>query len=218
MLRIAIDGPGGAGKSTIAKKIAQELGIAYIDTGAMYRAVALKMVNRGVAPMEEDQVKAVLEDTLIDFDARGVLLDGQLVEQEIRRPDMGGHASDYSALGPVRAKLGALQKEIGLHKDCVMDGRDIGTNVMTFAEYKFFLTASPEERAQRRYLELMAKGEDVTFDQVLEDINRRDYNDSHRELNPLQKATDAEEVDSTHMTIDQVVAHILSRVQEEKTL
>ena len=208
MLRVAIDGPGGAGKSTIAKILAKELGLDYIDTGAMYRAVALKMTRLGV-PAEEGQVAEALTDTTIDFAGGSIYLDGQEVNEAIRTPEMGGLASLYSALGCVRKKLVERQKEMGQTKDCVMDGRDIGTNVLPNAEFKFFLTASAEERARRRYKELIEKGQDVEYEKILADINERDYNDSHRALDPLRKAEDAIEVDTTHMTIDEVIAALV---------
>lgn len=214
MLRIAIDGPGGAGKSTIAKALAKELSLDYIDTGAMYRAVALKMTRLGV-PAEEEQVADALKETTIDFAGGSIYLDGQEVNAAIRTPEMGGLASMYSALGCVRKKLVERQKEMGQTKDCIMDGRDIGTNVLPNAEFKFFLTASAEERAKRRYKELIEKGQDVEYEKILADINERDYNDSHRALDPLRKAEDAIEVDTTCMTIDEVIAALISIVHGE---
>ena len=212
MLRIAIDGPGGAGKSTIAKMVAKELSLDYIDTGAMYRAAALKMTRVGVPSQDEEGVAAALADTVIDFSEGNILLDGVVVNEEIRTPEMGNLASDYSALACVRTKLGERQKEMGRTKSCIMDGRDIGTNVLPDAEVKIYLTATAQERANRRYKELLEKGEDVTYEQILKDIEERDYNDSHRALNPLTKAEDAVEVDSTYMTIWEVVARILALV------
>jgi len=214
MLRIAIDGPGGAGKSTIAKLLAKELGLDYIDTGAMYRAAALKMTRLGIPAEDPDAVAAALADTLIDFDKGSIWLDGEEVNEAIRTPEMGGLASAYSALGCVREKLGERQKEIGRTKDCIMDGRDIGTNVLPDAEFKFYLTASAEERARRRYKELLEKGQDVNYEKILADINERDYNDMHRALNPLCKAEDAIEVDSTSMSIEEVVAHLLTLIRQ----
>ena len=208
MLRIAIDGPGGAGKSTIAKLLAKELGIDYIDTGAMYRAAALKMTRLGIPAEDPEAVEEALATTLIDFDKGSIWLDGEEVNEAIRTPEMGGLASAYSVLGCVRTKLGERQKEMGQTKDCIMDGRDIGTNVLPDAEFKFYLTASAEERARRRYKELVEKGQDVNYEKILADINERDYNDMHRELNPLCKADDAIEVDTTAMTIEEVIAYL----------
>lgn len=212
MLRIAIDGPGGAGKSTIAKMLAAKLELDYIDTGAMYRAAALKMTRLGIPAEDPEAVEKALETTLIDFDKGSIYLDGEEVNEAIRTPEMGGLASAYSALGCVRRKLVERQKEMGRTKDCIMDGRDIGTNVLPDAEFKFFLTATPEERAMRRYKELVEKGQDVSYEKILADINERDYNDMHRELDPLRKAEDAIEVDTTKMTIEEVIAHLTALI------
>lgn len=210
IIRIAIDGPSGAGKSTIAKQVAAKLGIEYVDTGAMYRAVGLKMKTEGISPEDIEGVKNVLEHTSIDFEQGVIRLDGEDVSGKIRTPEISAAASQYSALAPVREKLVQIQREIGHRKSVVMDGRDIGTNVFTDAQYKFFLTASAEERARRRFLELQEKGEKVVFEEILADIEKRDYTDTHRELNPLTKAEDAMEVDSTNMTIEEVVNTIYS--------
>lgn len=213
IFRIAIDGPSGAGKSTIAKAIAKKLAIDYIDTGAMYRAIGLKMVCNEI-PMEEGQaLTQMLSNTDIDFDHGNVILDGVIVNNDIRTEEISKAASKCSALAPVRKKLVELQKNMGKTKSVIMDGRDIGTNVLTDAEYKFFLTADAEERARRRFQELTAKGEEHSFDDILRDIRERDHNDMTRELNPLIKADDAIEVDSTHMTIDQVVEYICKKVE-----
>lgn len=212
IFRIAIDGPSGAGKSTIAKAVATKLGIDYIDTGAMYRAVGLKMCNRGMAMEESPALATMLNETTIDFDRGRVWLDGQDVSDLIRTPEVSMAASACSALGMVRTKLVDLQRDIGLRKSVVMDGRDIGTNVLRDAEYKFFLTATAEERAKRRCAELREKGENQPYEKVLAEIQMRDYNDSHRALNPLKKAEDAEEIDSTTMSIAEVTARICSRV------
>lgn len=216
ILRIAIDGPSGAGKSTIAKIVAGKMGIDYIDTGAMYRAIGLKMLREGVSQDEDDTEarQEVLDRTSIDFDSGVVTLDGEDVSGKIRTPEISIAASDYSRFPEVREKLVAIQREIGHRKSVVMDGRDIGTNVFTDAQYKFFLTATPEERAKRRVKELIEKGEDVDYEATLEDIRKRDYNDTHRKLNPLKKADDAIEVDTTDMTIDEVVDTILSAINE----
>ena len=212
IFRIAIDGPSGAGKSTIAKAVARRLGIDYIDTGAMYRAIGLKMLSQGLAMEDSQALSDMLAETEIDFAGGRVILDGQAVDSLIRTPEVSKAASDCSALAPVRSKLVELQRKMGKTKSVIMDGRDIGTNVLTDAEYKYFLTASPEERALRRYKEMQEKGQESDYDKVLAQIIERDHNDSTRALNPLRKAEDAEEIDSTHMTIDQVVDYICSQV------
>lgn len=214
ILRIAIDGPSGAGKSTIAKIVAERMGIDYIDTGAMYRAIGLKMLREGVSQDEEtsDARKEVLERTSIDFVDGVITLDDEPVESLIRTPEVSMAASDFSRFPEVREKLVAIQREIGHKKSVVMDGRDIGTNVFTDAQFKFFLNATPEERAKRRVKELLEKGQDVDYEETLEDIKQRDYNDSHRKLNPLRKADDAVEIDTTDMTIDEVAGTILSKI------
>ncbi|MDY2960096.1 MAG: (d)CMP kinase [Hornefia sp.] len=213
IVRIAIDGPSGAGKSTIAKAVAQKLGMEYVDTGAMYRAVGYKMKEKNVSSEDLEEVGKVLESTEIDFNDGIIYLDGKDVSGRIRTPEMSQIASVYSALPPVREKLLSVQRDIGHRKSVVMDGRDIGTNVFKDAQHKFFLTATAEERANRRFLELKAKGEDVEYKSILEDIEARDYKDINRKLNPLRKAEDAIEVDSTNMTIEEVVKFILDRIK-----
>ena len=216
MITIAIDGPGGAGKSTIAKLVAKRLDIDYIDTGAMYRAIAYKTVNENIDTNDDKSIRTMLDDTEIDFIGGSIYLDGQCVDKQIRTPEISQMASKVSALGPVREKLVELQRKMGHEKSVIMDGRDIGTNVLTDAAYKFFMTASAEERAQRRYKELIEKGESVTFEQVLSDINQRDKNDMERELNPLRKAEDATEIDTTGLSIEEVADVILKNIVYEK--
>ncbi len=208
MIRIAIDGPAGAGKSTIAKLLAKELGIDYVDTGAMYRAIALKLIRTGTDYHDEEALADMLASTDVDLDRGSVLLDGEPVEGFIRTPEVSAMASESSAVLAVREKLVALQKAMAKRKSLVMDGRDIGTNVITDAEYKIFLTASPEVRARRRALEMEAKDMDVDFEKLVAEINERDWRDSHREHNPLRKADDAVEVDTSDLTIDEVVEAI----------
>lgn len=211
MIRIAVDGPGGAGKSTIAKKIAKEMNIDYIDTGAMYRATGLKIIRTGIDMNNEEELVKMLADTEIDFSAGKTILDGEDISGLIRTEEVSKMASACSALGPVREKLVELQKKMAASKSVIMDGRDIGTNVIKDAELKIFLTATAEERAKRRYEELITKGQEADYEKVLEDINQRDYNDTHRKLNPLAKADDAIELDTTHMTIDEVTAYIIEK-------
>ena len=212
--RIAIDGPSGAGKSTIAKAVAKALNIDYIDTGAMYRAVGYKMDKRGIPFEECEALDAMLESTDIDFVGGDVILDGEVVNALIRTPEVSMLASQCSQLAPVRTKLVEIQRGMGQRKSVIMDGRDIGTNVLKDAEYKIFLTASAEERANRRFKELQEKGEKQTYEEVLKDIKQRDHNDMTRELNPLRKADDAIEVDTTGMGIDEVVAAVLDIVKK----
>lgn len=214
IIKIAIDGPGGAGKSTIAKLVAKELNIDYIDTGAMYRAIGYKVTKTNTNIEDESALKQMLDNTDIDFSDGNIYLDGENVNTEIRTPEMSLMASKVAAIGDVRNKLVALQRNMGKTKSIIMDGRDIGNNVLTDAEFKFFMTASLEERADRRYKELIEKGEKVTFEEVLEDIKQRDYNDTHRKLNPLKAAEDAIMLDTTGMTIEEVVNNILSEVQK----
>ena len=214
IIRIAIDGPSGAGKSTIAKAVAKKLGFDYIDTGAMYRAVGYKMTRDGIAADDTEKLKEMLQHTEIDFSNGVISLDGEDVSGKIRTPEMSTAASMCSAIPMVREKLVEEQRAMGRKKSVVMDGRDIGTNVFTDAQFKFFLTATAEERAKRRCLELKEKGEDVNFEDTLKDIEDRDYKDSHRDLNPLRKADDAIEVDTTSMTIDEVIEAIYSKINK----
>ncbi len=219
-MNIAIDGPAGAGKSTIAKLLAAKLGILYLDTGAMYRAVGLKALNTGVDISDEAAVEKMLADTKIDVTQENgvqhVYLDGNDVSSAIRENAVSKAASDISAVPCVRYKMVDLQREIASRCDTVLDGRDIGTFVLPNAEYKIFLTASAEERAKRRYAELKAKGSTLTFEQIKDDIVKRDYNDSHRALAPLKKADDATEVDTTAMSIDDVVGRIYAIIGAKK--
>ena len=211
--RVAIDGPSGAGKSTIAKAVASALNIDYIDTGAMYRAVGYKMKKEGVDPADLPAVQAMLDATQIDFHSGDIYLDEEVVNDQIRTPEMSMMASVCSQIPAVREKLVEIQRGMGMRKSVIMDGRDIGTNVLKDAEYKIYLTASAEERARRRFLELQAKGENQSFEEVLQDIRDRDHNDMTRELNPLRKAEDAIELDTTGLNIDQVVEEVLKIVR-----
>ncbi len=219
-MNIAIDGPAGAGKSTIAKLLAAKLDILYLDTGAMYRAVGLKALNTGVDISDAAAVEKMLADTKIDVTQENgvqhVYLDGNDVSSAIRENAVSKAASDISAVPCVRYKMVELQREIASRCDTVLDGRDIGTFVLPNAEYKIFLTASAEERAKRRYAELKAKGSTLTLEQIKDDIVKRDYNDSHRTLAPLKKADDATEVDTTAMSIDDVVGRIYAIIGAKK--
>ena len=216
---IAIDGPAGAGKSTIAKFIAKSLGLVYIDTGAMYRAVGLKAKRSGITCSEVDKIDEMLKNTVVELKNDNgntvVYLDGEDVSSEIRTPEISRMASDISAVPVVRYALVEMQRAMAKKIDAILDGRDIGTFVLPDADVKIFLTASVEERAQRRYKELSERGETVNYEDVRSDIEQRDYNDSHRALAPLKKADDATEVDTTGMTIDEVCEKIISIVRNK---
>lgn len=214
LLRIAIDGPSGAGKSTIAKAVAKKLEMDYIDTGAMYRAVGLKILQNDISLKDEKLLIAMLQNTDIDFSKGNIILDGKIINDKIRTPEVTKMASDCSALPIVREKLVHLQQKMGKAKNVIMDGRDIGTNVLTDAEIKVFMTASSKERAHRRWIELSEKGENITEDQVEQDIIARDHNDTTRKLNPLKKAEDAIELDTTGISIEEVTDKILDLVKK----
>ena len=212
MINIAIDGPAGAGKSTIAKAVAKDLGIIYLDTGAMYRATAYLALQKGIDPKDEQKVSEMLEDLKMDVvykdgDQR-IIVNGIDATPYLREHYMSKAASDISALPCVRYKMVDLQRDFASKNDVVLDGRDIGTFVLPNANCKFFLTASPEERAQRRMKDLEEKGEKVDYQTLLSDIIQRDYNDSHREVAPLKQADDADFVDTTQMSVEDVVAHV----------
>ena len=208
-INIAIDGPAGAGKSSIAKLVSKELGYIYVDTGALYRTVGLYSIRKGIDTKDADAVTATLKDIKVELGfvdgAQHVFLNGEDVSEAIRTPEASMGASNVSAIPAVRTFLFDLQRDIAKNNNCIMDGRDIGTTILPDADVKIFLTASVEERATRRYKELIAKGEDVTFEAVIEDVKTRDYNDSHRAVSPLKKADDAIEVDTTGMNIEESV-------------
>ena len=191
MFRVAIDGPGGAGKSTIAKLVADKYGLDYVDTGAMYRAIALKAIRSDVAQDADAALAVMLSDTEIDFDGTRILLDGEDISSLIRTQEVSMAASNVSKVGCVREKVSGLCRTMAETKNLVMDGRDIGTNVIKDAEVKIFLTATAEVRAQRRYDQLVEAGKEADYDTILEEIEARDYQDTHRELNPLKQADDA---------------------------
>ena len=217
---VAIDGYSSCGKSTIAKQLARAVGYTYVDTGAMYRAVALhlsrKAAEQGKPELLDDAqwVERQLPDISIRFmqatDGQHVTLNGEDVETQIRTLEIGNHASQVSTIGAVRRFLVAQQQAMGRDKGIVMDGRDIGTVVFPNAELKLFLTASPEVRARRRFLELKEKGEQPVYEDVLRDLGERDYRDTHRKESPLSKADDAIEVDNSNLTREQQIEHILN--------
>lgn len=210
--QIAIDGPAGAGKSTIAKIVAKELGFIYVDTGAMYRAMALYMIKNNIKPEESDKISATCESADITIGHENgeqvVYLNGENVNGLIRTEEVGNMASASSVNGDVRKKLVELQQKLAQTTDVVMDGRDIGTVVLPNAGTKVYLTASSKVRAERRFKELVAKGVDCDIDVIEKDIIDRDYRDMHREISPLKQADDAVLVDSSYMTIEEVAGKI----------
>lgn len=220
-MNIAIDGPAGAGKSTIAKAAAKRLGYIYVDTGAMYRAIALYIIENEIDVENEDEVAEACSaiDIQIKYeDIQQVYLNGRNVSAEIRKEAVGNMASKAAAKKPVRDRLLSLQRSIAAENDVVMDGRDIGTFVLPEAEQKYYLTASVKTRAERRYRELVEKGETPDMAQIEADIEKRDYQDMHRDIAPLKQAEDAVYIDSSDMTIDEVVEKIcgVSSAEEKK--
>lgn len=209
---IAIDGPAGAGKSTIAKTLAKELGFVYVDTGAMYRAMAYYFLQQGIERDDEAGITAAVDgaDVTIRYEdgAQQVLLNGENITGSLRTEQVGNMASATSIYPVVRTKLVALQQKLAKTTDVIMDGRDIGTCVLPDAQVKIYLTASVETRAARRYKELIEKGESADLEKIAADIEERDYRDMHREMSPLRQADDAILVDSSEMSIDEVVAAI----------
>lgn len=218
MISVAIDGPAGAGKSTLARKAAAELGFIYVDTGALYRTVGLKFSKMGYDTELDCDVSSILKDTTVDIRFVGgeqrVFLDGADVSEEIRTPLASMMASAVSAKSEVRAFLLDMQRKLARENDVLMDGRDIGTVVLPNATVKIFLTASAEERARRRYDELIAKGMKVSFKEVFDDMVQRDYNDSHREIAPLKQADDAVLADTTGLNPEESLELILKIVKD----
>lgn len=221
MINVAIDGPAGAGKSTIARTAAKNLGYIYVDTGALYRAVGVYSLRRGLDTKNPETVGGTLSDIRVELKFIGgmqhVFLNGEDVSEEIRTPQASMAASDVSAVPAVRQFLFDLQRNIAMQNDCIMDGRDIGTVVLPGAQVKIFLTASPEARAMRRYKELQAKGADDTFEAVLADLKQRDYNDSHRAAAPLKPAEDSVLVDTTALDLEASVQKVISVIQSKIT-
>ena len=217
---IAIDGPAGAGKSTIAKKLAADLGYHYVDTGAIYRTVAYFMDLLGVSPKDVDGVERYIDELTIEieYDEDGkqhMIMNGMDVTDDIRTQDISQKASLVSAHAVVREVLLDMQRDMAKNYDVIMDGRDIGTVVLPKASVKIFLTASPEVRAKRRCDELIAKGQKAKYETILKEIKQRDYQDTHREIAPLKLARDSIKVDTSELDIDQVVEHIRSIVREK---
>ena len=221
MSSIAIDGPAGAGKSSIAKALSKRLGYIYIDTGAMYRAVALFFVENNVSDGTDSRIESLLEKLEISIKyedgAQKVILNGEDVTDKLRLEEIGKLASKFSAIGSVREKLVALQRKLAQKENVVMDGRDIGTVVLPNADLKIYLSASSKVRAKRRYLELLEKGyTDLDINEIEDEIIKRDEADMNREISPLKQADDAYYLDSSDMTLEEVVSKILSMVKEER--
>ena len=221
-LIVAIDGPAGAGKSTVAKRLAKELGYTYMDTGAMYRAFAWKVKQGAIDLEDEKKLREVLRRTNVELSEREgnlkVLLDGRDVSSEIRSPELSQWASKISALGPVRERMVELQRAMGARGGMVVEGRDIGTVVFPQAEVKIFLTAGPEERAKRRFAELEGQGKQVSLDETMEEMKQRDRRDQKRALAPLRRAEDAVAIDSTTHSVDEVMERIMQEIKKKMSV
>lgn len=216
--KIAIDGPAGAGKSSIAKEVANKLGYVYVDTGAMYRSIGLMVLKSNKNPKDREDVLSVLGDVNISikyFDGvQNIFLNGENVSELIRTPEVSVAASDVAVIGEVRKKLVELQRDIAEKSDVIMDGRDIGTRVLPDADVKIFLTASPEERASRRYKELVEKNISCNYDEVLADIKYRDKNDSEREIDPLRPTEESIIFDTTGFDLEESVERMLKLLED----
>jgi cytidylate kinase len=220
LINVAIDGPSGAGKSSISKTVAKELGYIYIDTGAMYRTLAYKALKLGIdINSDTDAVEHMLSDTTVDIrhcdDGQHMFADGEDVTAYIRTPEVSMGASDIAKIPSVRKWLLDLQRSFARSNNCIMDGRDIGTVVLPDAKVKIFLTASPEARAERRLAELREKGSDISFEQVLEDMKKRDENDASRSCAPLKQADDAVLVDTSELDFEQSVAAVKDVIRQK---
>lgn len=217
MINVAIDGPAGAGKSTIAKAAAKRLGYIYVDTGALYRAIAYNAVKNGIID-STDSIISMLDNTDVELKytngVQAVYLNGEDVSDYIRTPEISMGASKVSAISEVRAFLLELQRDIAKKNNVIMDGRDIATVVLPDADVKIFLFASPECRAQRRYKELVEKGQDVKYEDVLADVNQRDYQDSHREIAPLKPCEESVMADTSDKTLDESIEYIINIIEE----
>lgn len=211
-LVIAVDGPAGAGKSTIAKLIAEKLNINYIDTGAMYRAITYKCLQNNIDINNEEEVINIARACEIDFKDNNIYLNGDILKDEIRTMEVSNNVSNVAKIKEVRYLMVDVQRNIGKVSSVILDGRDIGSYVFPNADYKFFLVATPEERGKRRYKELINKGYDVNLEEIINDIIKRDEIDSNREFAPLVKAEDAIEIDTTGKSINEVVQSVLSKI------
>ena len=214
LITVAIDGPAGAGKSTIAKIIGEKFNLMYINTGSMYRAVTLKALENNISAEEVDKLLVMIDGVDMHFENDELILNGENINSLITMPNISKNVSAYASIREVRERLVNLMRKMALKYSVIMDGRDIGTVVLKDANFKFFLTASPEERADRRYKELMGKGVEVNYDEILQDIIKRDYLDSNREVDPLRKAEDAIEIDTTGIGIMGVVEKISSYMEK----
>lgn len=212
-LVIAVDGPAGAGKSTIAKIVADKMNINYIDTGAMYRAITYKVLQSGIDINNEDEVIKIAKKSDIDFKDNNIYLDGKILKEEIRTPEVSHNVSNVAQIKDVRHLMVDVQRDIGSKSSVILDGRDIGSYVFPNADYKFFLVASSKERGERRYKELIKKGYNTTLEEVINDVIRRDEIDSNREFAPLVKANDAIEIDTTGKSIDKVVESVIDKIK-----
>lgn len=219
MINVAIDGPAGAGKSTIARTAAKDLGFVYADTGALYRAVGVYVLRQGKNMHDPETVASLLPEISLELKfqdgVQHIFLNGEDVSEAIRTPEASMAASAVSAVPAVRQFLFDLQRDIAKNSDCIMDGRDIGTVVLPQAQVKIFLTAAPEARAMRRYKELQAKGAKDSFEEVLADLKQRDYNDSHRAVAPLKPAEDSLLVDTTELTLEESVQKVIAVIKEK---
>lgn len=212
-LVIAVDGPAGAGKSTIAKIVADKMNINYIDTGAMYRAITYKVLQSGIDINNENEVIEIAKKSDIDFKDNNIYLDGKILKEEIRTPEVSHNVSNIAQIKDVRHLMVDVQRDIGNKSSVILDGRDIGSYVFPNADYKFFLVASSKERGERRYKELIKKGYNTTLEEVINDVIRRDEIDSNREFAPLVKANDAIEIDTTGKSIDKVVESVIDKIK-----
>ena len=218
IITIALDGPSGSGKSTIAKKLSNKLNILYLDTGAMYRATAVKALKLGIDTFDAEGVDTFINDIDLEIKyvdgAQRTFLDGEDVSERIREPEVSMAASNISSLKNVRLKMVDMQRKIAKGTSCILDGRDIGSYVLPNAEFKFYITASVDVRADRRYKELKLKGHEVDYEALKAEIEQRDYNDKNRDFAPLRKADDAIEIDTSFMSIEQVINKVLSYVEK----
>ena len=214
-ISVAIDGPAGAGKSTIAKIVAKNFDLMYINTGAMYRAVALKAKENGLLPENVEEICSLIETMKMKFEQDDLILNGENVQDKITMPSISSQVSAYASIPEVRKILVKLQRDMSKEFNVIMDGRDIGTVVLKNSPFKIFLTASPEERANRRFKELSERNIECSYEGILQDIKDRDYKDTHRETDPLKKADDAIEVDTTGLNINEVCEKINSYISNK---